>query len=308
MKKFTLTILTTVLLVTSCNSTSSDSSKAVTVDRSKLPTYKIGYMICNSENETNARFQAFTEYLSQQLNANFTMAAIDTTNFIKEVENLDFTHTNSLLYIIMNRFNGVEILAKEKKDSLGSYSQGVIITRAKNNSIRTLADLKGKSMLFGPTLAPTGFMSQIDLLQKNGIDPETDLAFYTVPQGSFKHEKVVYGVLFEKYDAGALPIGDVENMIHDNRIAADDLRIVAKADPIPYCNFAVTQRVDEAFAQRFKQVVLAITKETTVAYNGEVVKVLEKALADGYEAGKNSDFDIIRDMAKRTNMPPYQKF
>ena len=185
------------------------------------PTYKIGYMICNSEKETHHRFDAFTHYLSKKLNANFEMVAIDTTEFMAQVETLDFTHTNSLLYVMLNRLHGVEILATEKKDSLGSKSQGVFIVRS-DSEIKTINDLKGKSILFGPTLAPTGFMSQIDLLQKNGIDPENDLAFYTIPRGSFKHEKVVYGVLFEKYNAGALPIGDVENMITDNRIAADD--------------------------------------------------------------------------------------
>lgn len=272
-----------------------------------LPSYTIGYMICNSEKETNERFDAFTAYLGEQLQARFEMKAIDTTNFLKELDTLDFTHTNSLLYIIMNRFHGVEILATEKKDSLGSKSQGVIITRA-DSEITSIQDLKGKTMLFGPTLAPTGFMSQIDILLQNGIDPENDLAFYTVPRGSFKHEKVVYGVLFEKYDAGALPIGDIENMTADNKIAGDDFRILASAPPIPYCNFAVTQKIDEAFARKFKEVILAIDENTTVNYNGEVVKVLARALADGYEEAKDSDFDVVREMARRTNMPPYQKF
>lgn len=305
MKKIALFIVV-VLLLSACNSSDQASSKKT--DRSDLPTYKIGYMICNSENETNNRFHAFTEYLSQQLNANFEMAAIDTTDFLKEVDGLHFTHTNSLLYIIMNQFNGVEILATEKKDSLGSYSQGVIIARSNNDTVNTISDLKGKTMIFGPTLAPTGFMAQIDLLQRNNVDPENDLSFYTIPRGSFKHEKVVYGVLFDKYDAGALPIGDIENMIHEGQIAEDDFKIIAKADPIPYCNFAVTQKVDDDLAQRFKNVILAMTKETTVEYNGEVVKVLDRALVDGFEDSKDSDFNIVRDIAKRTNMPPYQKF
>lgn len=302
MKKIILLIASFILLF-GC----SPAEQQQTEKKEDLPTYTIGYMICNSENETNDRFHAFTAYLGEQLHANFTMKAIDTTNFLKELDSLDFTHTNSLLYIIMNRFHGVEVLATEKKDSLGSKSQGVIITRA-TSDITSIKDLKGKTMLFGPTLAPTGFMSQIDILQQNGIDPENDLAFYTVPRGSFKHEKVVYGVLFEKYDAGALPIGDIENMANDNRIAEEDFRILAKAPPIPYCNFAVTQKIDEAFAKKFKEVILSIDKNTTVHYNGEVIKVLDKALVDGYEDAKDSDFDIVREMAKRTNMPPYQKF
>jgi len=119
---------------------------------------------------------------------------------------------------------------------------------------------------------------------------------------------VVYGVLFEKNDAGALPIGDVENMAADGKIAVEDFRILAKAEPIPYCNFAVTQKIDPAFAEKFKQTILALTPSTTVEYNGETIKVLERALVDGFEDAKDADFDVVREMAKRVNMPPYQKY
>ena len=157
-------------------------------------------------------------------------------------------------------------------------------------------------------LAPTGFMSQVDILLSNGIDPEDDLAFYTIPTGSFKHEKVLYGVLFEKYDAGALPLNDIEQMALEGRIDREDFSIIGEGQAMPYCNFAVTQKTDDALADRFKDVVLSITKRDTVAINGETIKVLDRAQVDGYVAINDADFDIVREMAKRTNMPPYQKY
>ena len=48
--------------------------------------------------------------------------------------------------------------------------------------------------------------------------------------------------------------------------------------------------------------------EDTVEYNGERVSVLARTLTDGYESVEDSDFDIVREMAKRTNMPPYQEY
>lgn len=290
-------VLIISLLVVSCSPQAAD----------KRPTYRIGYMICNSEKETLDRFLPLTKYLGEKLGVNFEAVAIDTNDFMKEVDNLDFTHTNSLLYIMMQRFNGVDILAAEKRGSWGSRSQGIILALKKSN-IATIADLRGKSMIFGPMLAPTGFMSQVDMLEQNGIDPENDLALYTIPPGSFKHEKVIYGVMFEKYDAGAIPIFDFETMAEEGRIDPEDFTIVAKAPAIPYCNFGVTQKVDEQFAARFKDAVIAITKEDTVEFNGEQVSVLGRTLSDGYEDIKDSDFDIVREMAKRTNMPPYQEF
>jgi phosphonate transport system substrate-binding protein len=178
----------------------------------------------------------------------------------------------------------------------------------KKSGIRSVRDLKGKSMVFGPMLGPTSYMSQLDVLLRNKIDPENDLAFYSIPPGSFKHEKVIYGVLFGKFAAGAAPLLDFERMVKEDRIDQNDFVVLAEGQPIPYCNFAVTQKVDAAFAKRFKQAVLDLKKEDTVEIDGETVRVLGRALVDGYEDIKDKDFDVVRDMAKRTNMPPYQKY
>lgn len=269
--------------------------------------YKIGYMICNSEQETLHRFRPLTVYLSRKLGVDFEAVAIDTVDFTKEVEKLDFTHSNSLLYIIMNRNHGVEVLAAEKAGSLGARSRGAIYS-LKKKGINSLKDLKGKNVAFGPMLAPTGYMSQIDLMLKAGVDPEKDLAFYTIPPGSFKHEKVIYGVLFEKYDAGAFPMLDFERMAETGKIDRNDFIVIAEGLPIPYCSFGVTQRVDDSFARKFKDALLDLKKDDSVELEGEVVKVFNRAQIDGYEDIRDRDFDVVREMAKRTNMPPYQKY
>ena len=293
-----LLLLFLLIFIVSCN------SPAVNDER---PTYKIGYMICNSEEETLYRFRPLTAYLSKKMGVNFEAIAIDTIDFTKEIDKLDFTHTNSLIYIMMNRNHGVEILAAEKAGSLGANSRGAIVA-SRESGIKNLKDLKEKTMLFGPMLAPTAYMTQLDLMLKGGMNPEDDLTFYSIPSGSFKHEKVIYGVLFGKYDAGAFPMLDYERMVASGKIDPDDFTIIAEGDPIPYCNFGVTQKVDDSFAREFKKVILGIKEDDTVEINGEVLKVLERANINGYEDILEKDFDVVREMAKRTNMPPYQRF
>jgi len=291
-------LLMSMVLFVSCGG--GDGNKA-------RPTYKIGYMICNSEEETLQRFRPLTAYLSKKLGVNFEAVAIDTIDFTGRVDELDFTHTNSLLYIIMNRFHGVEILAAEKAGSLGDRSKGAIVA-LKKSGIKSLKDLKGKTMVFGPVLAPTGYLTQLDLFVKEGIEPEDFLSSYTIPPGPYKHEKVIYGVMFEKYHAGAFPMLDFERMAESGKIDPEDFVIVAEGEPIPYCNFAVTQRVDESLAKRFKKALLELDEDDTVEIDGEVVKVLNMADINGYADVKDEDFDEVREMAKRTNMPPYQSY
>jgi phosphonate transport system substrate-binding protein len=290
-------IVLLIILICSCSPRANEEKKV----------YRIGYMICNSEEETLHRFAPLTAYLSEKLGVGFEGIAIDTVDFTREVENLDFTHTNSLLYIMMNRNHGVEILAAETAGPLGARSRGAIVV-LKDSPVRDLKDLKGRTMVFGPMLGPTSYMTQLDLLLKGGVDPEDDLAFYSIPSGSYKHEKNIYGVLFEKYDAGAFPMLDFERMISEGKIEREDFRVIAEGDPIPYCNFGVSQRIDDSFAKRFRRALLDLKRETTVEINGERVRVLDRAQVEGYEEIRDSDFDGLREMAKRTNMPPYQKY
>lgn len=298
MTRRSIPVLLLLLLFMGCHSSS---------ETGKKPAYKIGYMICNSEQETLHRFKPLTAYLGQKLGVNFEAVAIDTVDFQKEVGKLDFTHTNSLLYIIMNRNHGVEVLAAEKSGSLGARAKGIIIA-LKKTGIKSVRDLEGKSMIFGPMLGPTSYMAQLDLLLKAGIDPDNALSFYSIPSGSFKHEKVIYGVLFGKFDAGAVPLADFERMAAEDRIDPEEFTVIAEGKPIPYCNFAVSQKVDDAFAKRFRKALLELKKDDTVQIDGETVKVLQRANIDGYEEIKDSDFDTVREMAKRTNMPPYQRY
>ncbi len=291
-------VLLTVVFVVSCTSPAPKEEK---------PTYKIGFMICNSRLDTLQRFEPFVAYLSKKLDVNFEMVAIDTADFTKNVDDMHFTHTNSLLYAIMHRNHGVEILAAEKNGSLGYKAQGMIIS-SKKSGLKTVKDLKDKTMIFGPMLGPTSYMAQVDILLKEGIDPDEDLAYYSIPRGSFKHEKVIYGVLFNKFDAGAAPLLDFERMVEDGRINEDDFTIIAKSEHMPYCNFGATQKVDDAFAKKFKQVLLDITEDDTVEFEGQTLKVLDRAIVDGFEDISDKDFDSLREMAKRTNMPPYQRY
>lgn len=272
----------------------------------QLPIYRIGYMICNNEQETLARFQPLTTYLGAKIGVKFEAVAIDTVNFTKEIDTVDFTHTNSLLYIMLNRYHGVESLAGDKRGALLGHSKGMVVT-LKKSGITSISGLKDKTMIFGPMFAPTAFMSQIYALQKQGFDVDTDLAFYTIPTGSFKHEKVIYGLTLGKFDAAAFPYYDYELMVEQGKIDPDDYLVLAEGPPIPYCNFGVTQKVDEKLAQRFKKTLLAISgSDMAEMEDGERVKILERAQVDGFIDIKDKDFDIVREMAKATKMPPYQ--
>ena len=270
---------------------------------------KIGYMNCNNEQETKNRFVPLTRYLSDKVGVEFVMVPVDTHDFEKRFNQGEFafTHTNSLLYIVLKERNNLKLLASEKRGNFGSRSGGAIIAR-KGSGIENLQQIKGKKFAFGPMLAPTGYLAEYDLMLRSGIDPEKDFASYTIPSGSFKHEKLIYGVLFGEYDVSAATLIDLEVMTREGKITADDFTILAQTPLIPYCTFGAAANTDPALFEKVKKALLALRPTDTAEVDGEKVKVLKAAWIDGYDELTDKDYDAVRDMAKRVNMPPYQKF
>ncbi len=273
------------------------------------PVMKIGYMNCNSEEETMKRFQPLTKYLSDQLNVDFQAIPVDTQDFPERFAagEFEFTHTNSLVYVIMREEQQIELLATEMRGNYGSHTAGTIVSK-KGSGIKTLEDIKGKRMIFGPQLAPSGYLAQYDLMLRSGIDPELDIAYYAIPTGSFKHEKVAYAVYFDQFDVAALPALDLELMTRDGKITAEDFNILGQSPIFPYCTFGARKDVDPELLKKFRQVLVDLSEAETVDYQGESLKVLASAWIDGFEALSDSDYDLLREMAKRANMPPYQEF
>lgn len=271
--------------------------------------YRIGYMNCNTEPETLARFRPLTAYLSERTGLTFETVPVNTEDFEERFNKGDFafTHSNSLLYVILKERSGLKLLASEKRGQFGARSAGTIIAR-KGSGIATLADLKGKRMVFGPVMAPTGFVAQYDLLLRAGVDPEKDLGYYAIPSGSYKHEKVLYGLLYGQYDAAAAPALDLEVMTKEGKITPDDFVVLAQSEIIPYCTFGVGKDVDGKVVEKVRKALAELTADSTAEVDGERVKVLKAAWIDGFEELLDSDFEPLREMAKRANMPPYEKF
>lgn len=265
-------------------------------------TIKIGYLLCNSEQETRQRFTPLTRYLSAKVGVECIMLPVEATDFERRFRAGEFTfaRTNSLLYTMVAENNGARLVAAEKRGNFGSRTAGVIIAR-QESGITRLDEIAGKSMAFGSIFAPAGYLAEYDMLLAAGIDPEKDFGHYTTPRGSYKHEKLVYGVLYGAYDVAAVPLLDLEVMTREGKISANDFTIIAQSSMVPYCTFTAAGSVDQKLLRKFRQALVDLNPNDTVTVDGEQVKVMKAAWIDGYEELAESDYNLLRDMAVRVN-------
>ena len=304
MKKFTFFILCAVLL--SLSACKGNNSTPKVSDEKPV---RIGFMICDSYELSKARFAPFTAYLSEKTGRKFEMILANTFEFedlIKE-KKIDFFHVNSIVAIILKERFNADLLGVDIRGRNGYKATGTIIAR-KDSDIKTIEDMRDKTMIFGPALAPFGYMAQYALLLKNGFDPDVDFSRYVIPSGAAKHDKVLYGVYFGKYDVGAAPRIDLDRMIDAHIFKKDDFTIIAESDAMPYCTIGARAGVDPALKEEVKNLSLNLKKDETVLVDGEVLKVLDRMLLEGFAPVVDSEYDPIREDLKRANMAPYRKF
>jgi phosphonate transport system substrate-binding protein len=277
--------------------------------RTEPRTFRVGYMICNSLAETRQRFAPLTAYLSAAIGAHCEPVFLDTFDVGEAYARgeLDLTHTNSLLYITLKERYDARLIAAEKRGTFGAKTRGVIIAR-KDSGLRRLDDLEGKRLVFGPQWAPFGFLAQYVLLLEAGVDPEIDVGYYAIPPGSWKHEKIIYSVLYGAFDAGAAPLIDLEEMTAEGRITPDDFAVLARSELAPYCTFAASLDVSEKWTGKVREALLGLRPDTTAEVDGERVRVLQRALISGFEVVSDTDYDELRRWARKAKMPPYEDF
>ena len=270
---------------------------------------RVGFMICNSVTETRARFAPLVAHLAEQLGRRVEPVWLDTAEFDEAIRagRFDLIHTNSYLYAWFHEAYGFRVLAGETRGRDGAYSSGTIIA-GRDSGVKTLADLKGKRFVFGPPFAPTAYLSPYWLLLEAGIDPEKDLGYYAFPAGSYKHEKAIFAVVDGAFDAGVGPALDLEVMEAEGKLMPGDYRVLARGPRVPYCVFSAAASLPESSFQQIRKALFAVNAETVAAVDGEVLKVLKSALVDGFVPLEEKEFDTVREMARRCNLPPYDTY
>jgi ABC-type phosphate/phosphonate transport system substrate-binding protein len=277
--------------------------------RPPKPPLRIAFQVCNSLEENRTRFDPLVAWLERTLGRKVIATHVNTSDFVELAQRkaFDVLQANGYIYVNVKEKVGGTVLAREVKRDTGKDTGGLIVVRA-DSPIRTLAELAGKRIVFGPVLSPGGYLTQYYTLLSAGLDPEKLFGSYSFLPGAWQHEKVVFSILYGAVDAGAVKKGDLERMEEEGKVRRSDFRVLAASEPVPNCTFFALPHVDANTANQVRQALLSLSGNEFVEVNGERLNVLKRDGVRGYIPALDGEFDVLRKMAKRANLPPYEKY
>jgi phosphonate transport system substrate-binding protein len=255
---------------------------------------KFGVVPFEAADRIRENYRPFVEYLSQKMGRKVEMfIATDYVGIIEALraKQLDMVQLSPLPYVLAS--NQVKLLAlyspveQRPAGQNGAYYQGVIIAR-KDSGIRTVKDLKGKTMAFVDPASTSGNLYPKELLMRNGIDPKRDLKNQIYAGNA---DAVTQAVFNKSVDAGALYENGMERSLKDaDKIA--QMRVVAKTKPIPNGVLAIRADLPKPVISKFKAAMDEMVKKK------EVEKHCGGFMTVNWIPANEKQFDSVRQTAR----------
>lgn len=190
----------------------------------------VGVLSKEDPQRTIAQWQPTLDYLSQTIPGytfEIVTAGFEEMRTIAKNDEVDFFIVNSGMYVEFEADHGANRIATLKNLRLGkAYTEfgGVIITKADNNQINNLGDLKNKTfMAVSPTSLGGWYMAE-GVLYDLGIE-DSDKFFKDMSYGN-THDNVIKAVADGKVEAGTIRTDALERAAQRGDINLNDFKIV----------------------------------------------------------------------------------
>lgn len=195
-------------------------------------------------------------------------------------------------YVMAHDRYGVRVALKTVRKGSTDYYSFIIVR--KDDGIKKLADLKGKTFAYGDPVSTSGAIYPKHLIRTSGYDPDT---FFSNVIYAGAHDRVVMAVYNKQVDGGAIygQFGDdarnrVQTVLPD---VLQKTTVIAHSIPIPNDTVSLRKSLPPAIAKKIVDGLIAVSK------TAEGRKMLyEVGSIDGFKPAKDADYDSVRAVAK----------
>jgi phosphonate transport system substrate-binding protein len=263
---------------------------AQTQVRTNLPKdITIGSIPTMGVEETKAKLAPLAKYIQAQTGIPVKISVPSSFSKLMAamvIGQVDFAYMGPNNYVEAHRLAGAEAVLIElsPEGKPGYYS---VLIASKKSGIKNLDQARGKTFAFTDPDSTSGFIMPNIYFVHERKEPLSSFAGKTEMAGS--HIAVVEGVLKGKYDVGATNDMDLAKAATSLKTKPSQFVVLWKSELIPGAPFVARKGLKPEVKELFVN--------TLVGASGNK-PLMKEMQCGGYAPGKDSDFDVIRDIAQ----------
>ncbi|MEL6578957.1 MAG: PhnD/SsuA/transferrin family substrate-binding protein [Cyanobacteria bacterium J06621_12] len=191
---------------------------------------KVGVLSKEDPKRTIAKWQPTIDYLSESIPGytfEIVTAGFEQMREVAKNGEVDFFVVNSGMYVEFEADYGANRIATLKNRRLGNpYTEfgGLIITKADNNEINTLKDLKNKSVMAVSATSFGGWYMAEGVLYEAGIE-DAEKFFKDLKFGQ-THDNVIKAVASGEVEAGTIRTDALERAVQRGEVRLEDFKVI----------------------------------------------------------------------------------
>ncbi|MGC8229310.1 phosphate/phosphite/phosphonate ABC transporter substrate-binding protein [Pseudobacillus badius] len=288
MKKLLTSIVAVVLLliVAAC---SQDTEK----NKQKQETIKMGVIPTDDNADVSAMYEPVAEYLKKETGMNVELfLANDYTAVIEAMKNdkIDIARLGAFSYILAADQTKVEPLVAEVSKKTGDKFYTSLLVTQSGSSIKSIKDLKGKTVAFVDPASSSGNLVPRKWLLDNGIDADKDLKEVIYSGG---HDASVLAVENKKVDAAFVAVNIYEDM-KEKEMASNTVDL-EESEKIPTQPIIANSNLDSQTIEKLRTAFMEMDKNAP-----EILDSFKEA--QGFTSVADKDYDGLRELAELLNL------
>jgi phosphonate transport system substrate-binding protein len=254
-----------------------------------LAEIKFGILPRLSAVEMTQMFSPLADYLTKETGEKVTLLIPKDFEAFKNMVKAgqtDIAFANPLVYVELRKAANLEPLALSSEIKSGTRFRGVIIAR-KDSGIEKLQDLKGRKLIFVDKDSAAGYIFQMLLLSRAGLDVKKD--FVQLPFAK-KHDNVTMAVFNKTADAGGVREDDLDKM--KDKVDLLQLKIVGYTDYFPNWPVFASPKLNKATTAKIRAALLKLKPN-----DPQSDAILGAAKLTGFAPIADKDYDNLRKAA-----------
>jgi phosphonate transport system substrate-binding protein len=214
----------------------------------------------------------------------------DAVEFENQIKNkdIDFVFQDPNVYVKFAPLYDKGTLLKALSLKGSVFQSGAVVAR-KDSNIKTMKDLVGKSVMFGPKLSASKWVVAKMLFEENGINIDKDLSMYA---NGGCCEDIVFNVFLKAFDAGVVCdhfLAEHAEKQGELGVNAQELQVIAMTRLVPTRVFSARKDLSKEVITMFDRALLKLNNN-----NPEHEKILSSAGIGGFQRAKDEDYGGMR--------------